>query len=125
MSWIRRILRFGTWCALFALTVQLLVLFSHVHCSWNSCSPTSQTAIVTLANGSPDGSGLTKPTTPGAGDYCLLCGVIHLAGNILPSLPPAQPLAAPPLLEPHWTDVSSVLAAVPRGIFQPRAPPLA
>ncbi len=123
MSWIRKNLRVGTWCALFALTVQLLVLFGHVHCGWNSCAPAAQAAVATLAHGSPDGVGLTKPTTPGAGDYCLLCGVIHLAGNILPSLPPAQPLAASPISESHWTDLSTLLVAIPRGIFQARAPP--
>jgi hypothetical protein len=125
MSWVRKNLRIGTWCALFALAVQLLVLFGHVHCAWNVCTPPSQASVGTLAGGLPDGAGFTQPVAPAAGEYCLLCGVIHLAGNILPSLPSAQPLAVLPLPGPPWTDRSAVLAAVPHGFFQPRAPPLA
>jgi hypothetical protein len=125
MSWVRSNLRFGSWCALFALTIQLLVLFNHVHCAQSACWPASQPAVGGVGGGTADASAESKPATPAAGEYCLLCAVIHLAGNALPAAPPAQRLPAAIDLRRPWTDLSVVLAATPHRIFQARAPPLA
>ncbi len=122
MSWVRSNLRFGSWCALFALAVQLVVLFNHVHCAQALCWPASPPAIGTVGHGSADSPAQPNPA---AAEYCLLCAVIHLAGNVLPSAAPASSIAAAAGPGPAWTDLSIVLAATPHGIFKARAPPLA
>jgi hypothetical protein len=125
MSWVRSNLRFGSWCALFALAVQLAVLFNHVHCAQTACWPASQLAVGTVGQASTDAPAQSKPAVPAAGEYCMLCALIHLAGSVLPASAPAPSVLA--LVGPGriWTDLSIVVAATPRGIFQARAPPLA
>jgi hypothetical protein len=125
MSWVRSNLRFGSWCALFALAVQLAVLFNHVHCAQTGCWPASQPAIGTVGQASADAPVQPKPAVPAAGEYCMLCALIHLAGNVLPAVAPAPSISASIGPGQIWTDLSVVLAATPHGIFQARAPPLA
>src|SRR5271168_3907629 len=125
MSWVRSNLRFGSWCALFALAVQLIVLFNHVHCGQTACWTASQPAIGTVGHGSADAPAQSNPPAPAAAEYCLLCAVIHLAGNVLPAVAPASSISAAIGPGPVWPDLSIVLAATPHQIFQARAPPLA
>jgi hypothetical protein len=54
MSWVRSNLRFGSWCGLFALAIQLVVLFNHVHCAGNTCWPGSAPAIGATGDASAD-----------------------------------------------------------------------
>jgi hypothetical protein len=123
MSWVRSNLRFGSWCALFALAVQLLVLFNHVHCSQSGCWPASQQAIGSVAG--DDGATDSKSTGPAIGDYCLLCAVIHMAGTVLPATAPSEPIAIVVQKSPPWADLADIAASAPHGIFQARAPPRA
>ena len=123
MSWVRSNLRLGSWCALFALAVQLLVLFNHVHCSQSACWPASQPAIGSVAGG--DGAPDSKPAGPAVGEYCLLCAVIHMAGTVLPALAPAEPIAVVVQKSPPWADLADISAAAPHRTFQARAPPRA
>ena len=122
MSWVRSNLRIGSWCAFLALAMQLIVLFNHVHCQQGTCWPGSQPAIGTPADGSGDAP---SPTKPAAADYCMLCAVSHLAGNVVPSAAPVVFLPPAVVAGRIWTDLSLVLAATPHQIFQARAPPLA
>jgi hypothetical protein len=125
MSWVRTNLRFGSWCALLALAVQLIVLFNHVHCGQAACWPASQPAIGTVDLGSADDSAQSKPLTPAAVEYCLFCAAVQLAGNVLPAVAPVPSLFRAFSLGQPWTDRSVVLAATSHQIFQARAPPLA
>jgi hypothetical protein len=125
MSWVRSNLRFGSWCALFALAVQLIVLFNHVHCGPTVCWPASQPAIGAIDLASADTTTQSKPFTPAAVEYCLFCAVIQLAANALPAVAPTPSISSAFSLERPWTDRSVVLAATPHQIFQARAPPLA
>jgi hypothetical protein len=123
MSWVRSNLKFGSWCALFALTFQLLVVFNHVHCSQNLCWPASPTAIESLS-GSGDGAVVqSKRAAPAVGEYCLLCAVIHMAGTVLPAMAPAEPVAIALQKSLPWANLADVSAAGPHRIFQARAPP--
>ena len=125
MSWVRSNLRFGSWCALFALAIQLAVLFNHVHCAQTACWPASQPAIGSADQASADAPAQSKPGIPTAGEYCMLCALIHLAGSVLPAVAPAPSISASVGPGRTWTDLSVVLAAPPHGIFQARAPPRA
>jgi hypothetical protein len=122
MSWVRSNLRFGSWCALFALAVQLIVLFNHVHCAETACWPGSAPAIGTSGQASTDLPAPTKPAAP-AIEYCMLCAVVHLAANAVPAATPALivPVASNPVR--FWTDLSVVATAAPHQFFQARAPP--
>jgi hypothetical protein len=123
MRWVRSNLKFGSWCALFALTFQLLVVFNHVHCSQNLCWPASPTAIGNLSG---DGAVThSNGAAPAVGEYCLLCAVIHLTGTIVPAAAPTEPIPVVLQKSPPWADLADVSAAAPHGIFQARAPPRA
>jgi hypothetical protein len=113
------------WCALFALSVQLLVLFNHVHCGQAVCWPASQPASGTVDLGSVDDSAQSKPSMPAAVEYCVFCAAVQLAGNVLPAVAPAPSLLRAFSLGQPWTDRSVVLTATSHQIFQARAPPLA
>jgi hypothetical protein len=124
MRWVRSNLKFGSWCALFALALQLLVVFNHVHCSQNLCWPTSPTTITSLS-GPVDNLVSYKGAAPSVGEYCLLCAVIHLAGTVLPAMAPAEPVAVAVQKSPRFADLADISAAAPHRIFQARAPPRA
>jgi hypothetical protein len=123
MSWVRTNLKFGSWCALFALTFQLLVVFNHVHCSQNLCWPASPTAIGSLSGAGHSAVTDTKRAAPAVGEYCLLCAVIHLAGTVLPATAPAEPIALVVQKSRPWVNLADISTATPHGIFQARAPP--
>jgi hypothetical protein len=123
MRWVRPKIRFGAWCALFALAIQFLVLQIHFH----PFSPGSIGGSVVALAGADGGDGHdATPANPAppATEYCALCAVIHLAGTALPSLAPSdlQPIAGGPL---QCTKLSSLAPPSPPGIFRARAPPLA
>jgi hypothetical protein len=125
MSWVRSNLRFGAWCALFALAVQLIVLFNHVHCGQAVCWPAAQPALGTIDLAPADNTAQSKPATPAAAEYCLFCAAIQQAGNALPAVAPTPSIRRAFSFEQPWTARSVVLAATPHQIFQARAPPLA
>ena len=124
MSWVRSNLKFGSWCALFVLAVQLIVLFNHMHCGPIACRPTSQPVVGAMGLGAADTSAQPKPSSPAAVEYCLFCAVIHLAGNALPAVAPTPSISSAYSVQRLGTDRSVVLAATPHQIFQARAPPL-
>jgi hypothetical protein len=125
MRWVRSNLKFGSWCALFALTFQLLVVFNHVHCSQNLCWPATPTAIGSLSSAGDSSVASSKRAAPAVGEYCLLCAVIQLAGTILPAAASAEPVAITLQKRPPFADLADISAAAPHGIFQARAPPRA
>jgi hypothetical protein len=125
MRWVRSNLKFGSWCALFALTFQLLVVFNHVHCSQNLCWPASPSAVGSLSIAGDSVTADSKRAAPTIGDYCLLCAVIHLAGTVVPATAPAEPIAVVAQKGPPWANLADISAAAPHGIFQARAPPRA
>jgi hypothetical protein len=125
MRWVRSNLKFGSWCALFALTFQLLVVFNHVHCSQNLCWPASPATIGSLSSAGDGDVTDSKRAAPAVGEYCLLCAVIHLAGTVVAATAPAEPIVVVLQKSPAWADLSDISAAAPHRIFQARAPPRA
>ncbi|MBV9970355.1 MAG: hypothetical protein JO228_10250 [Xanthobacteraceae bacterium] len=125
MRWVRSNLKFGSWCALFALAFQVLVVFNHVHCTQNLCWPSSPTTVESLSHATDGAATSGRRAAPAIGEYCVLCAVIHLAGTLLPATPPQEPtgIARPKSLP--WADLADIPATVPHGNFQARAPPRA
>jgi hypothetical protein len=125
MRWVRSNLKFGSWCALFALTFQLLVVFNHVHCSQNLCWPASPTVLGSLSVAGDSATADSKRAAPAVGEYCVLCAVIHLAATVVPATAPAEPIAVALQSTPPWADLADIPATAPHGSFQARAPPRA
>jgi hypothetical protein len=127
-------LKFGCWSALFALAVQFMLLFGHLH-RGELVAPSSAWSL-SLAIAAQDPSAASDvPTAPLPSapvkpvglrfDYCAICVVIKLAGTIIP--------AAVPILTAPSTDgrlqysapIDVALVASPHLPFHARAPPLA
>ena len=117
MHWIRKNSRFGSWAAVFALAIQLVLSFGHVHLE-NFKGPTSVTA-----------SSQPQPNTPddddrGAGhDFCAICASLNLTSS---SVLPTVALPAIPVDHPYtWTDDIQRAPVFDRVefLFQARAPP--
>jgi hypothetical protein len=121
MRWFRRNIRFGSWCALAALAIQLVLSFGHMHIAGSAATAAALTSAVESASAPAD-----TPTKPAkhVADYCTICASIHLAGLV--TTEPSSVLA------PHRSGAVRLtigLEATPRahsGLpFNARAPPLA
>ena len=129
MRWIRSKLRFGAWCALFALTVQFALSFGHVHVAgFGSTKSTLLTAWTTQSSApSADAPAVPAKHAPKsiAHDQCAICTVIQLAAAAVPSAGPALELPLVSSQARLGTSVELVLAAAPHVSFSARAPPQA
>jgi hypothetical protein len=115
------------WCsylALLALTLQLVLSFGHVHVSPIS-GPSSAYPVTTAADVAKPAGSHQHHLPAHADDYCPLCALIHLAGTVLPSAPPALPVPPVSARSPHQIIVQFDLTAPPGALFQARAPPIA
>jgi hypothetical protein len=120
MSWVRRNLRIGSHLALFALAIQLVLSFSHVHLDGLNLAPRQVVVQAADQPGAPSPEG----PSPGHDALCPICLSIQLAGATLQPAPPV--LALPEPLE--WTPpaaTAAFAAAWNTSSFNARAPPLA
>ena len=127
MSWLRSHLRLGSWSALLALTIQLVVSAGHQHLDRIgrlSELTARASAIQVSTTGFPD-SPTPMPRKPVGlpGDFCAICLAIALAGSVVPSSPPALPLPADFNQVLPDAIAETPLATPPSPYFQPRAPP--
>ena len=119
MHWCRTRLRLGSYIALFALAVQLVLAFGHVHLDGGG----RQTRIeVSAATAAPAGHNGPKV----ADDFCAVCALIHLASTLVPAELAALPL--PVVFGQLRRPESALHFALPASspaAFAARAPPLA
>jgi hypothetical protein len=122
MGWVRARQRFGAWLALFALALQLVLSFGHIHAEDFATPKLGAVAFAHANDGAADDDG----DHHGLGHAdCAICAVIHLAATLLLPPPPQVPLPA--------AETFAWFAAVerhdppraPRQPFQARAPPQA
>jgi len=123
MRWFRRNIRFGSWCALFALTIQLGLSFGHLHFASSAAAAALASAAAEPLAAAPDG-----PATPTkhsrVADYCTICASIHLAG-LLTAEPPSVSTLSPSSGE-RLKVLIEVTTSSSSGLpFNARAPPLA
>jgi hypothetical protein len=129
MRWIRSHLRLGSWCALFALAVQVAVSFGHAHRAdfgW----PSGFLAASTSAAEQPAPPLSATPSAPSkpaglAFDYCAICAVMNLAASAVPAAAPGLPVPIVLGALRFWTVPNISTAQLPHLLFQARAPPLA
>jgi hypothetical protein len=128
MNWFRSKMRSGARLALFALAVQMVVSFGHMH--WDDLglppplATSDQTQIEFATTGAP-GHPANQDHHPASDDYCPVCATMALVATAMPSLPPVLMVPAPiPRVWPaeRPVEVFSIQVALS---FQARAPPLA
>jgi len=98
MQWFRSHIRLGGRLALFALAIQLVLSFGHIHVDKSLLSSASAASVTQQAgrDGAP-----SSPKHHGADDFCAICATINLlASSALPqtagvALPVAVPTAWP------------------------------
>src|SRR5262245_34667000 len=118
MRWFRRHIGLGSRLALFALAVQLVLSFAHVHAADLG---QAQAAAAML----PAGSGDTPQKSDGPVDPgCAICGLIQLAATATPSAAPALPLLLASAQVRLEAAEQLVLAASAQSPFRARAPPV-
>jgi hypothetical protein len=124
MRWFRSKLQLGSRLALFALAVQVILSFGHVHLD-NLASATSKSA---MAMGS--GSVLLSDRAPdhnsgGSLDVdCPLCALIQLVATSMPAVAPVLPLPARFGSIGLQAPAQVASASSPHALFQARAPPV-
>src|SRR5580704_14078545 len=120
MRWFRANRILGSRLALFALAVQFVLAFGHIHHDdiYGSARPAAAMAAAV-----PDGS---QPLPAKHGDdYCAICATISLLGNSFVAAAPALPLPSASHAIEQVDRVAIIVIAQRRAAFQSRAPPVA
>jgi hypothetical protein len=122
MRWVRTTRRCGTWLALAAMALQLVLSFGHVH--FDKVGAGSVAAKVADTRAPPSKSSPAQHPSNETDDYCAICATLHLASTSL--LPGAPPLSVPSVTQiiEHLNSPASLFVARQRTAFQSRAPPL-
>jgi hypothetical protein len=126
MRWFRANVRLGIVCAYFALAVQLVLSFGHLHIGAYAGFPYSTLFLAQSTDEAPDFGTRPKPQPVRPGDdFCPFCILIHLAGSMMAAAapspsPPMVVTVMPPAIEAGHAPALSLLLS-----FQARAPPLA
>jgi hypothetical protein len=126
MRWLRANIRLGVACAYFALAVQIVLSFDHLHV--DAVARLAQAAPM-LAQSGGDGLDLDSGPRPqphqSSDDDCPICALIHLAGSMLPVSAPSPSL---PTVIAHVAPAIGLERApelLVSSLFQARAPPIA
>ncbi|HEY7662456.1 MAG TPA: DUF2946 family protein [Xanthobacteraceae bacterium] len=140
MAWFRSRSRLGSYLALFAIAVQLVLSFGHVHLNglpgahhaWTPWHVHAARAVPATADsagkidhaGKLDHAGKELPAL--ADDFCPICALIHLAGTLVLATAPALP----PLAISYFSFIAATpiefhLATQNYSRLGARAPPLA
>ena len=124
MRWFRANRIFGSRLALFALAVQFVVAFGHIH--RDDIYGFARTAAA-IAAPVPDGSQPLPANHPAkhGDDYCAICAAVSLLGNSFAAAAPSLPLPAVSHAIEQFDRVAAVFIAPRRAAFQSRAPPTA
>jgi hypothetical protein len=127
MNWVRSTIRPFARLALFALAVQMVVSFGHMHPDDLGLQSFATAHWAHFPSGVAQA--LTSPTDgqqyPSSDDYCPICASMALLATGAPSLPPV--IVAPPPISRVWSSRISLhfVARKTTFSFQARAPPLA
>ena len=128
MRWFRSNRRFVARLALFALGLQLVLTFGHIH--REDLIPAAAASTLVSSAAQPSAAVPTAPApahkSRGAvDDVCAICALIQLANISVTSTAPLLPLPTPVGWSRLEMTAESFLAPSPRGLFRARAPPLA
>ena len=121
MKWVRLNRRIGAWAALFALTLQLVLSYGHIHVDKSLLSSASATTVAQQSAGR-DGTP-SAPQHRGADDFCAICATIGLLASS--ALPEAASLVVPVAVSSDWPhDFAGTFVPFDSHFhFQARGPP--
>src|SRR6266851_2146297 len=90
MRWVRTNLRYGSWCALLAVAIHIVVSFGHAHRidAFRQLWPQAAAGIQGQSAVEPDG-----PASQPIGlafEYCAICAVINMGASMVPAEAPAS-----------------------------------
>ena len=122
MCWFRSRARLGGWLALFALTLQLVLTFGHVHL--DHAAPLSPVSAIAAATASAHPAAPAVPDGA-ADDYCAICALVHLAGTLTPAEAPVLPVPVAFDRPRPPSAVANLLTASSLALYRARAPPTA
>ena len=132
MKWFRRHIRTGSRLALFALALQFVLSFGHIHADAAQAAASIQgQASLALEQGlAPDTASQAQQQPAGhddgqpAHELCAICAVMAMANQIVGATPP--PLILPNAVERPFltTDATFAHPGTQWRAFQSRAPPV-
>jgi hypothetical protein len=124
MRWFRANKTFCSRLALFALAVQFVLAFGHIHRD-DIYGPGRPAAAIAAAVA--DGSQPLPANHPAkhSDDYCAICAAVSLLGNSFASTAPTLPLPSASYAIEQFDRVAAIFIAPRRAAFQSRAPPAA
>jgi len=127
MNWFRSRIRSAAKLALFALALQMIASFGHLHRDDLGLPPLAGTDQMSVASTTAPGSQAPagQQHQPASDDYCPICASIALLATWMPALPPM--LVTPEPIRRVWAPLAS-LQSPPTQFslsFQARAPPVA
>jgi Protein of unknown function (DUF2946) len=125
--------KWGSYLALFALALQLVLTFGHVHFDRRvplSAEKFTSTEKFTVAAADASSAAQVTPSDPGgrdhrADDHCPICTLIHLAGALVLAEPPSLPLPDLSGSLPSAPPLAFDFPSSQRALFAARAPPTA
>ena len=90
MNWFRSRIRSAAQLALFALALQMIVSFGHMHRDDLGLPPLADTDLTSIASTTAPGSQAPagQQHQPASDDYCPICASIALLASWMPVLPP-------------------------------------
>ena len=124
MRWFRANRILGGRLALFALAVQFVVAFGHIH---RDDIYGFARATAAVAAPVPDGGQPLPNDHPAkhGGDYCAICATVSLLGNSFAAAAPSLPLPSASHAIEQLDRAAAIFIAPRRAAFQSRAPPAA
>jgi hypothetical protein len=126
MNWIRSHIRAYVCLALFALALQAVLSFGHIHPEDLGLPSSGADHTQVSSNASPVPANQSAPDqSPGTDDYCAICASMMLVATAVPSLPPV--LIVPEKIHRIWPAEIPARSISSKFIpsFQARGPPSA
>jgi hypothetical protein len=127
MNLFRSRIRSGAHLALFALALQMILSFGHMHADDLGLPALADTSGTHIASAAAPGSEppADQQHQPPSDDYCPICASIVILASGLPALPPV--FVSPEPVRRVWSAVASLHSTASHSAlsFQARAPPAA
>jgi hypothetical protein len=114
--------------ALFALAVQFVLSFGHIHRDdiyGPSYGRTDAATIAAAASPDKSPSNPASPSSTHGDDYCAICATVSLLSNSFVAAAPQLPVPVAVHVVDHVTAVVALAIPPRRVAFQSRAPPTA
>lgn len=124
MKWFRANIRHGAKLALFALAVQLVLSFGHVHGGTVHAAPLDSTIALSASDATQTPAAPDTDHHHRAADPCAICAVMAMAGTALFAAPPVLLLPQAAVLLQRITEAEFDHLDAISGASQPRGPPV-